>query len=306
MKKQFNASQKFLAIKKVLEKYPAEFENKPEATLARDTFIAEATALAGRINELIRPVSTMLVYRRLQREEIYKQMYALLNMSMLLARRKPDPAMEALMTSYNRRLHSVSGPMLIEIGQDVLSVINQNSELADELGLSTEARQSLSQQIADFQSIIDSTDDTLDARRSSRTEIDAMIKNCYDMLRTNLDRFVKYYRHTNPVFYNSYMRLRRKSGKNHSYALPTDSDISGQVTSSATGLPIDGATINLIEHGFVLNTLADGQFLLDELEPGSYTVSCHANGFEVPPQATFELSANDSVVHNFVLTPVTV
>jgi hypothetical protein len=69
-------------------------------------------------------------------------------------------------------------------------------------------------------------------------------------------------------------------------------------------LPIEGATIDLIEHGFAMNTLADGQFLLDELEPGSYTVSCHAPGYEVPPQGTFELVANDSVVHNFVLTPI--
>jgi hypothetical protein len=157
MKRELRFSQKFLAIKKVLEKHPAIFENKPEATLARDTYITKTNELAGRINELIRPVSALLITRRNQREEIITQMRELINLGLLLASRKPDPEMEAVFATYNRRMYSLSAPLMIEIGQDMLTIIGENTDLASELGLVTENQQTIAQQLVSFQLLLDST-----------------------------------------------------------------------------------------------------------------------------------------------------
>ena len=95
-------------------------------------------------------------------------------------------------------------------------------------------------------------------------------------------------------------RRRRTSSNN----LPMESDISGMITDAITSLPIAGATINLIEHTQALNTESDGYYIFDDLEQGEYTVSCHASGYAVPEPFLVRLGNNDSVIHNFTLSPV--
>jgi len=84
---------------------------------------------------------------------------------------------------------------------------------------------------------------------------------------------------------------------------PSTGDISGVITDRLTGLPIANVIINLPEHETAYTTDVDGYYLIDEIEAGPYTVSCHASGYDVPEQVTIKLSAGESVIIDFSLVP---
>ncbi|MDP3442011.1 MAG: carboxypeptidase-like regulatory domain-containing protein [Ignavibacteria bacterium] len=76
-------------------------------------------------------------------------------------------------------------------------------------------------------------------------------------------------------------------------------------TDLASGLPIAGAVIQFMEFSEEIETDTDGNFIYDELEPGDYSLSCYAKGYQVPEPIVFTLKANESVVLDFKLTAST-
>ncbi|MBU1577816.1 MAG: carboxypeptidase-like regulatory domain-containing protein [Bacteroidetes bacterium] len=131
-----------------------------------------------------------------------------------------------------------------------------------------------------------------------------LIKSLNELMRLELDRYVRYHATDHPLFAQRYQSLRRARRKPSAPNLPVDSDISGVVTNKETGEVIAGALITLIEHTYSIETDTDGRYMLDELPPGTYTVSCHKPGFQVPEQASFILTNNDTVIHHFELQAV--
>jgi hypothetical protein len=101
--------------------------------------------------------------------------------------------------------------------------------------------------------------------------------------------------------------LVRGSRKRSKKAVATDTataEISGIITDSVLGLPLVNVTINLVEHKAVCTTDADGYYLIDELEAGSYTLTCHTSGYDVPQAVTCEFAVDESLVIDFSLGAV--
>jgi len=74
---------------------------------------------------------------------------------------------------------------------------------------------------------------------------------------------------------------------------------------SASGvLPLPNVTINLQGRDVCCTTDADGYYLFDELPAGTYIVTCHTTGYNVPENVTDDVAASESVVIDFVLMPV--
>ncbi len=304
MKRSIIKLQKYIAIKGVLEQYPAMFENKPAAIEIRDDFFGKITDINNCVNQLVSPHTALLVDRKNLRKEVRDQLKELINLAIAVAHQSGNNPLIETLKSYNKSINSYSSAMMVAVGQNMQSLLAENEASAIKMGLDARITKDLVQQVFDFQQVLVQTQLSLQTRRETHEQLRELFRESKSLLRDRMDGFVRYHKRSHPTFYRAYMRLRRAVPKPAVVNLPENSDISGTVTDSVTGLPIANAVINLIEHGFVMETGVDGTWLLDELIQGTYTVSCHATGYEVPPQGVFELGTNDSVVHHFVLTPV--
>lgn len=83
--------------------------------------------------------------------------------------------------------------------------------------------------------------------------------------------------------------------------IPTTGHVTGIVKDASTGDPIEGANVTADGH-FVL-TSASGSYNV-ELQPGTYTVTVSADGYEESSQTGILVNAGRSTVVNFELTPV--
>ncbi|MDR0276157.1 MAG: carboxypeptidase regulatory-like domain-containing protein [Burkholderiaceae bacterium] len=61
--------------------------------------------------------------------------------------------------------------------------------------------------------------------------------------------------------------------------LPTTGDMRGKVVDQSTGLPIAGATVQLVENSSSASTASDGRFAFGGVAPGAYTLRASALGY---------------------------
>ncbi len=304
MKSIINKTQKFVAIRRVLENHDIAFEGKPEALAAREDFVTKSSEITDLLAKVIQPVTSVYVERKENRKGLKQMLHEMIHIGIMLARRKQDNTLLHTFNNFNRQMRSVPGPLMLEISQYVLNKLSDNEAIATDLGLTAADKQAFEDKYQSFEQALLDTQNKLDERRIARLDINQLIKECNAILRLELDRFVRYNQRQYPAMANNYLRLRRAKRKRNSNKLPTDSEIMGHVRNALTNEPIAGATLNLIEHGWAISTNNEGHYLFDELKPGHFTVSCHAAGYQVPEPLMTELETNDSVVFDFMLTPL--
>ncbi len=300
MKNEMNRSEKIIAIKRVLETYPTAFEGKAEALAAKDSFVAIANELMQKINQLVKPARAGYIMRIVNRRAYNQLLSRLVNISLLMAHRMDDAVMISTLKGFGTNFEKSSISYCLAVGSYVLELFDMHEESLLQLGAAADDRANLQVSIDALTQANSEASAAAEARRLLNSEIVALIKQCNALMRNELDRFVRYNASSYPSLAQSYLRIRRVKRK-RGINLPTTSDISGQVLDSLTNEPIPGATITLVEHAYAEQTDNDGQFELDELEAGSFTLSCHAEGYLVPPPAHIVLTERDSVIYNFSL-----
>ena len=303
MTKEITYIQKFNAIKRVLENHSSAFDGKPNAIAFRDRFFSKSLELSNRLNNLVRPVSSFYAERKTQRENLQNHLLRMTDFGIMLAKGSQNIAMLNTFTRYRQMIKTTSAGMMIQVALDELSLINSQMAAAEALGLDSSFMDGFDEMLAGYQQAFNTAQNQLDVRRAERDAVNTLIKECNAILRFELDQFVRFNAPENQSLAQNYQRLRRtkRSGSNSGSNIPESSDIIGTVSDAGTGLPVAGATVKLIEQGWTITTDGDGDFLFDELPAGHLTMSCHADGYEVPEIAAIDLGLNDHVVWNFQL-----
>lgn len=305
MKNLLFSTQKFRAIQRVLETHQEAFEGKQQAQDACTSFNDLVTQMENLITELTVPKSSVYLNRVRTRQTLANELGQMLNIGIMFASRQEDEVLMNTLKTFYRRYRSVSSSEMIQMTLYFIQTITAVQELANEVGLTTERMASLQAAMDNYRQASEAVANAMGDRRSRRDQLGNLIKLCNKTLRFDFDRFVRYHATDYPSLAFSYSRVRgirrrRPSGA----AIITESDISGMITDALSGQPIVGATINLIEHATALNTETDGYYIFDELEAGDYTITCHAEGYNVPDAFTVTIGDNDSIIHNFELTPI--
>lgn len=303
MKTYLNRSTKIIAIKSLLENYPEAFEGRSEVLATKDSFISNAILLAEKINQLIIPYKADVIDRIESRSDFANQLVRINSIGILLARHKKDSSMLVTFQSFakNRYVSVNSGLAMVEYASAVFS---ENQELAVQVGVTAEELTVLDNLKQVFKAAATEAAQKLEARRALHLDINSLIHQCNQLLRNELDIYIRFQQLLYPQLALNYKRIRFKQRRKNNPQLIAEADISGQVTDAATGEPIANANISLIEHTYVLQTDKDGNYLFDELPENTYTLSCHAVGYLVPQEAKLIVGKNESVIWNFALSPV--
>lgn len=304
MKKSVFYSMKYRALMQVFDNNTIAFADKPQAIVSKQAFSALITEMKSILVTLEVPVTT-INYSKVQfRKSLTHELGKALSVGIMFAHRAGDESIMNTLKDFNRRYRSVSTARKINMATYFIDLITSLQEIAEDAGLKAEDVLKLKDLVEKYELAENTVSNTMGNRIQSRNRITELIKECNKILSLDLDRFVRHIAEEHPTFYYEYfrirhLRLRKPSGS----VLTTTSSISGMVTNEVTGLPIPGATLNLIEHAYAITTLSDGYYLFDDLEAAAFNVTCHATGFEVPSPLAVTLKNNDSVIFDFKLKP---
>jgi len=306
MQTEINKHQKIKSICRVLNNYPLAFENKPQALAMKETLATQSDELSDLISKLLRPASTIHRPKQESQQKLSAALLEYIGMGILLATHLQNKPLLDILRVYKSRILNVSAYRLYEMAVHVTDELTANAELAVEYGLTAEKLTAFKAQVADFGETLGNTSALLTDRKSGWKTLNKKLLACSQTIRMKLDPFMEFNEREFPDMFRDYMLVRgsRKRRKRVVKNDPTTGEVSGTVTDSITGLPVENATINLLQHETVFTTDADGYYLIDELEAGNYTVTCHATGYAVPENISAQLAAGESLVVDFSLVPV--
>ena len=307
MKRLIFTTQKFKTIQRVLENNQSAFEGKIQAIEARQNFTDNAAEMSTLITDLTVPLTSVYLNRKKARETLILDLGKMLQIGIMFASRIGDDVLLNTLKDFKRRYGSVSANEMIQFANYFMGKISDQMEKAAEVGITEEDISAFREKTNAYLEAAEAVSNLLGDRRARRERLNNLIQTGNKLLLNDLDRFVIYNAEAFSDLNFAYNRVRwSKRRKPSGQSLPANSDISGTITDFTTAIPLEGATLSLIEHANAITSDKDGYFLFDDLEEGEYTVTCHATGYEVPEPFVVTLTAGESVVHNFALKSVAV
>lgn len=304
MKTIINKHMKFTSISRVMNNYPVAFEDVPKATVMRDDFAGRNEDMSELISNLLRPISTIHRPKQDSQQKLIASTEEYIGMGILIATDLGNMPLLDLLKVYKSRINRSSAYKVFEMAVHVAEELDKVVALATEFGLTPEKLDAFKTQTTEFGETLDSTGVLLTDRRTEWNELARLATTNSKIIRLQIDPFVIFNEKALPEFYRDYMLVRGSRKRKKRTPKTEPGDISGTATDSVTGLPIANATINVLEQEAAYTTDDDGYYLIDELEAGSYTIGCHATGYEVPTRVTSELAAGEALVIDFSMVPV--
>lgn len=304
MKIEINIHQQFRAIRREMDNCEEAFAEKTEVLAARAAFGSNTDKIGDTLSQLLRPVSTVRFPKQDSEIRMRKTLMQMIGIGLTLATSQNNQPLIFTLQNYYSQWRRCSAYQLYEFSMHVLNELTNMQVLAADNGLTAEKLDVLRLTVKEYGETLESTGFLLSDRRKSRQDLKNLIKENRRLLRFQLDPYVRFIEDDYPVFYSSYMFLRKRKRSKPGTATPEELvDIAGTVTDSITGFPVANATINIVEFGLLATTDADGCYILDELEAGTYLVHCYAGSYQVPMAVSVTAEAGESLVIDFSLTP---
>jgi hypothetical protein len=305
MKSVLEKHQEFKAIDFTLGKHNEAFTEKPDVKSARETFAANTSRINEILSQLMRPVSTVRYPKIDSQSRLRRQLSKMIGIGLSLATTQDNKPLISMLRNYDTQWKRCSAYQLYENAMHVHNELAALDEVATGNGLTAEKLAAFKSDIDSFGETLDITGYRLTDRRKSRKDVQELIKANNKLLRFQLDTYIRYLEDEFPALYSEYMFLRKRKRKRAAGNQATEPcDISGTVTDSVTGLTLADAVITLLSPETIVETDDDGYYLLDDLQAGEYTITCHLSGYEVPDQEKVTAASGESLVVDFALLPV--
>ncbi|MGE4542260.1 MAG: carboxypeptidase-like regulatory domain-containing protein [Bacteroidales bacterium] len=302
MKSMIERFQKYRMIEQLFNENENLFQNNTADQEVRTAYNVKLTEAENRINELLQPLQPFYRVQQESRGHLREQLRLMAGRGMALSRQLEDTQL------YNQMHHAynqarIGGSYALKaLSLSVTGWMENHQEALAALGIDAEMLSAFRNETEAFDADLDQTSMTKSQRKASRTQLTKLLSELHDMLRTHFDSFVLMQQSGSPEFVERYQNLRRRKPQYRNRDIVMHpAEIFGMVKDSVTNEPVAGATINLLDHSYVVLTSEDGSFSFDELPAGSYTVSCHAPGYLVPEVITVEAGNNSLLEVNFEL-----
>ncbi len=306
MKTKIQTHQKLRSVGRLLENHPQIFVNKKDAETDRIQLNQMLDEASGIISNLLKPISFVHGPKQEQQKIFEIKVIKFIGMGMILADHLKNSSLQDLLETYRKRIRVVSSYKKFEIANHLKDEIVKYQEIANSYGLTAEKIEEFSQLTESFKETLEVTDTNLFERRVSHKELKKLLRESNQIVKMRIDPLASFLEYSHPAFYDEYMLLRgrRSRRKKKTLSQQLGVEILGTVTKAGTTETISGAVITIISHELVTKTDIDGYYLFDELPAAAFVISCHYQGYMLPEQVVVTASADESLVVNFVLTPV--
>jgi len=296
-----------ISIIRVMDNHPEVLEDKTEILNAKLLFVSKDNRIEEVITDLIPPVSLIYGPRRETRIILRQKVRRMTGLGILIALKHNNLKLLQAMKAYKGLANKTTAYKLYEISMLVADAIELYKIDAVSFGFTDEEIELFRTVVTSYGTILSDTDNQLNDRKASRTELVTLIKDCNKILKEQFDPFANFVSEQYPDYFREYSLLRvgpsRKKTTNVSLA--ELGEISGTVYDSVTNLPLEGVTVTIPGFDLVTVTDEDGYYLFGDLLIGAYRLKCSFNGYQVPADQTAKITADITTVDvDFSLVPV--
>lgn len=304
MKKYIQRFQKLLAIDRVLDNHLVLFEEKPQAQAVKDSYSDLVKRIATLISTLTQPVSNVYGPKIQSEKNLRAQLRRMAGIGILIARRNNNDALLNQMKTYKNLATRATAFTMCEYALFVASELQKFKVLAVELGLTEAEFTAYKQAAEDFSETLRNTVYQLSDRRTSWKELRFLFSQASQLLKHEIDELISYRKVSDPDLFREYMTLRRSESRKGNTG---DDDtmlfeITGTVTVVNTGLPVEGATVEIAALNLTTETDEDGYYQLEDVPQGQYSINCHKTGFVTPVAQQLNTGSDSSLVVDFLIS----
>jgi len=303
MSKYILIHQRDKAVQRVNETYTEVFEDNSEALAATESLRENNIRLAIVIALLSRPRSLVFGVKKSQLKRLANSLSRKAGIGILIATRQHDEPKIAMYQTYKRTASHNKAWDIYQAALMVADELLKDAELVSNAGVSAVELAAFKSQAVEFGVTIEATDAEIKQRKSAVEERNSLLSANATILKYQLDPFANQVQDLFPDFFRDYKIARRNPLPRKATVKPEEllNDISGTVTDTATGEPVEGATVMITELNLVTTTDEDGYYLFDEVPVGSFTISCHATGYKLPANVPVTATGTEALQLNFRL-----
>jgi hypothetical protein len=296
MNTQISKHQRYKSIIRVMDNHPEALEGKTEIINAKALFVKKDNRIEELITVLVPPVSIFYGPKRETLAILRQKVKRMTGLGILIAQKHNDILLLQTMKAYKSLAYKTTAYKLYENAMKVADAIEQFAEDAVGFGFSNEEIELFRAVVNTFGEILAETGNQLNDRKANRTEIVSLFKDCNKLLKENFDPFAIFISEIYPEFYREYTLLRNGISRKK---VTKDSvvefgEISGTISDSDTGLPIEGVNVTIPGHDLVTVTDEDGYYMFDGLVTDTYRVTCSCQGYQVPAEQKVEITVDST------------
>jgi hypothetical protein len=294
MNTQISKHQRYKSIIRVMDNHPEALEGKTEIINAKTLFVKKDNRIEELITVLVPPVSIFYGPKRETLTILRQKIKRMTGLGILIAQKHNDLLLLQTMKAYKSLAYKTTAYKLYENAMKVADAIEQFAEDAVGFGFSNEEIELFRTVVTNFGEILAETGNKLNDRKANRNEIITLFKDCNKLLKENFDPFAIFVSEIYPEFFREYSLLRVGAGRRKSTNSSNAElgEISGTVTESNTGLPLQGVTVTIPGHDLVTLTDEDGYYLFEDLVTGTYRITCSLAGYQIPGEQKVEIKVD--------------
>jgi len=298
MNAQILSHQRNKSIIRVMDNHAATLEGKTEILNAKLLFVSKNNRIEELIAQLVPPVSIIYAPKKETKAILRQKVKRMTGLGILIAQKHNDLKMLETMKAYKSLAYKTTAYKLYENASKVADAIELFAEDAAGFGFTEEEIVLFRTVVTTYGETLTDTGNQLNDRKVSRSEIATLFKDCNKLLKEHFDPFALFVSETHPEFFREYSLLRMTSGRKKTVkdAVEEQGEISGTIYDSVSGLPIAGVSVSIPGFNLVTVTDEDGYYLFDELFIGKYRLTCSKQGYQVPPEQTAEITADNTSI----------
>jgi hypothetical protein len=298
MNAQILSHQRNKSIIRVMDNHAATLEGKTEILNAKLLFVSKNNRIEELIAQLVPPVSIIYAPKKETKAILRNKVKRMTGLGILIAQKHNDLKMLETMKAYKTLAYKTTAYKLYENASKVADAIEEFSEDAAGFGFTEEEIVLFRSVVTTYGETLTDTGNQLNDRKVSRSEIATLFKDCNKLLKEHFDPFALFVSEIHPEFFREYSLLRTTSGRKKTVkdAVEEQGEISGTIYDSVSGLPLAGVSVSIPGFELVTVTDEDGYYLFDELFSGKYRLTCSKQGYQVPPEKTAEITADNTSI----------
>jgi len=291
-------------MKRVFEKYAAQFDGKLDVKAAIVLFVANVNRIGELLSRLALPRKTLTGPGKVKALELRKALFTMADLGIMMGASRKDNNQVDLFMEIRKGSHKFTIWGMYQAALQAYTELNTYPEVGIKIGLTLEMLEAFKQQADDFGDLLDIIDALLKERKSDREELLSLLKANTPILKQQIEPVIRLEAATTPGLLREYLIARHTGArKKQDSIIDLLSEISGTVTDIITGSPVANATVDIAERELITTTDADVYYQFDEVPVGDSTISCHATGYRLPERVKVNAADGESLQVDFSLQP---
>ena len=289
----------------VLEKFDSFIMGVPSLYASYQNFKTKVSDIEQTTQKQIGKITGITDSKHHAQEKLAAHAAVVANVLMAYASRVGNDELKAYVDYSDWEIMKLRDELVAEVCENIYQRALVHAPDIASGGISSVEIQLLRDLIDTWKSRVDEPNAAKNLRRSHTIALRTHFAEADRILRDEIDTGISIFKVSNPDLYNAQKSARNiiDLGRRHKTIPPDESlaCIDGFITDGATSEPLEEVKILIVETGQYAETDEDGEYNLDSIKPGTYTLKVEVEGYETYVLPAFTISAADEISKDILL-----